>query len=166
MGPRLSPGKGESSGTSSAACVDMMRTLRVADVMTAKPISIPPSLTVRDALAIFETLEIRHLPVVDEQQRLIGMVSERDLHSFYAPRQSLALEAVALARRALDGPVSSVMVATPLSIEEAAPLDAAIRKIIDAHLSALPVVREGTLVGVLSFVDLARCLSNVIREKS
>ena len=131
---------------------------KVADVMTTSPVTLRTNVTVRDALAMLETLEIRHLPVVDEHRALVGVVSERDLHSVYAPRKALALGAVEQARSALDRPVSTVMIATPWSIEENTSIADAARKIIDARVSALPVVRGETLVGVVSYVDLLRVL--------
>jgi CBS domain-containing protein len=96
--------------------------------------------------------------VVDASGSLIGMVSERDLHAFHARREALALDAAKEARAALDRPVSSVMVATPLFVSAGATIAEAARKLLDAHLTALPVVRDGVVVGVLSYVDLLRVL--------
>lgn len=54
------------------------RTSRVADVMTTNVITIPPSATVEETMAIFTDKRCRHLPVVD-QGRLVGLVSIGDL---------------------------------------------------------------------------------------
>src|SRR6476659_542610 len=47
--------------------------------MTEGPVTISMSATVRDAVRLLQTLEVRHLPVVDEDGTLVGMLSDRDL---------------------------------------------------------------------------------------
>jgi acetoin utilization protein AcuB len=46
------------------------------DLMTSAPATVRPTTTVRRAVEILETLEIRHLPVVDENRQLVGMLSD------------------------------------------------------------------------------------------
>ena len=53
--------------------------VRVGDVMTPNPVTIGPDETVEEALRIMNKIRARHLPVVDEKGRLIGIVSIRDI---------------------------------------------------------------------------------------
>jgi CBS domain-containing protein len=53
--------------------------LRARDVMTADPVCVGPSATIRDLGRIFEEHEISGVPVVDQQGRIIGVVSKTDL---------------------------------------------------------------------------------------
>lgn len=134
----------------------------VASVMTTPPITVPAQATVREALAILESLALRHLPVIDDQHRLLGVVSERELHSLYASRIELTVDAPLLARAALGRHVSQVMIKDPVSIEAEAPLREAIEKMLQTHLSALPVLRDGIVVGVLSYVDVLRAFHRLL----
>lgn len=134
----------------------------VASVMTTPPITVPAQATVREALAILESLALRHLPVIDDQHRLLGVVSERELHSLYSSRIELTVDAPLLARAALGRHVSLVMIKDPVSIEAEAPLRDAIEKMLHTHLSALPVLRDGIVVGVLSYVDVLRAFHRLL----
>lgn len=136
----------------------------VATFMTAPPITVPATATVREALAVLESLELRHLPVVDDAHPLIGVVSERDLHSLFAPRIELTVDAPLLARAALGRHVSQVMVKDPVAVESEAPLRVALDRMIQHHVGALPVLREGVVVGVLSWVDVARALRDGLTQ--
>ena len=49
------------------------------DVMTENPRTILETDSVSDALEVLATLDIRHLPVVDDSDTLVGMISDRDL---------------------------------------------------------------------------------------
>ena len=49
--------------------------------MTPEPVAVQPDETVAEAIEILEQHSFRHLPVVDEEGVLLGMVSDRDLRS-------------------------------------------------------------------------------------
>ena len=51
----------------------------VKDVMTRSPITIDPDAPLGTAMATMRHREVRHLPVVDEQGGLVGMITDRDL---------------------------------------------------------------------------------------
>lgn len=53
--------------------------LRVADIMTIKPVTISPTHTLQDALLLIQETRVGAFPVVDEQDRLKGIISVRDL---------------------------------------------------------------------------------------
>jgi acetoin utilization protein AcuB len=48
-------------------------------VMTHNPITITPDTTVTDAQAIMRREKIHHLPVLDKHNKLVGLVTEKDL---------------------------------------------------------------------------------------
>ncbi len=51
----------------------------LADVMTAAPQTLPPDATPRDAAQRMAAGKFRHMPVVDSDGRILGVVSQRDL---------------------------------------------------------------------------------------
>ena len=63
----------------SQAEVDSIKTLKVKDVMHTDPIVLSPADTIQDALLIIQKEKIGALPVVDEENRLKGIISTRDL---------------------------------------------------------------------------------------
>jgi acetoin utilization protein AcuB len=58
---------------------DHVSKLKVKDIMTKDPISISPTYTIQDALLVIQNSKVGALPVVDEDKRLKGIISVRDL---------------------------------------------------------------------------------------
>jgi acetoin utilization protein AcuB len=56
-----------------------LKNLRVKDIMTQKVITIPPAYTIQDALMLIQNSRVGALPVVDDEGRLQGILSVRDL---------------------------------------------------------------------------------------
>jgi CBS-domain-containing membrane protein len=52
---------------------------RAAEVMAAPVITVPLGTVVADAVRLMVRLDVKHLPVVDPQDRLVGIVTRRDL---------------------------------------------------------------------------------------
>lgn len=57
-------------------------TTQVADVMTREVVCSPPDLTIEEARTIMRNRRIRHLPIIDEQRQLLGVVSIGDLNAW------------------------------------------------------------------------------------
>jgi CBS domain-containing protein len=62
-------------------------TTRVADVMTAELICCTPETTVEEARGAMKNRRVRHLPLVDQNYRLMGLISIGDLNAFDASNQ-------------------------------------------------------------------------------
>jgi CBS domain-containing protein len=88
----------------------------------------------------------RHLPVVDERGRLIGIVSDRDiLRALGRPRETT---------------IGEIMTREPVTVRSEAPAHLAAKIMLDRTISSLPVVNdEGRMVGLVTqtdFLDVAR----------
>lgn len=119
---------------------------------------------VRDAVALMRERGVRHLPVLDGDRRLIGIVTDRDLRQ--------ATFDVALGRadedraRAGDLPVREVMTWGVVTVTPATELREAIAVMRERRLGALPVVdRAGHVVGILTERDLLDALQALLRER-
>lgn len=128
--------------------------MRLSEVMTAEPTAATPDTTVGEALDMLEALEVRHLPVVNGDGDLVGILSDRDLRGL--SRVDRADSSTLLER--LNAPVGTVMNANPRSLPEDADVGDAIDLILDNRIGAVPVTaaRERRLVGILSYVDVLR----------
>lgn len=128
-------------------------------IMTADPTTIAPDATLRDAAELLQTLEVRHLPVVDASGELIGMLSDRDLRAFELPRM-LGKEPAAEYRAAMEAKVSTAMTADVVVVQAEADVAEVVDQMIDNRIGAVPVVdAEGTLAGIISYVDVLRHLA-------
>jgi CBS domain-containing protein len=138
-----------------------MKTLTVADVMTARALVARPAMPLKEAARVLAAHHISALPVLDPDDRVIGMVSERDLLSKQAHpiperrRWWRRRRARAEIRRAGGDTVGEVMTADPITIAPQLSLAEAARRMTGHEVKHLPVVdATGALVGVVSRADL------------
>ena len=98
---------------------------------------------------------IRHLPILDEDEQVVGIVSQRDLFRGALAR---ALGYGAHAQQKLLGQllVKEVMTNDPVTIPPDAPLAEAARLMLERKIGALLVVEDGRLAGILTESDFVR----------
>jgi CBS domain-containing protein len=129
----------------------------VEDIMTRDPVTISPEAPLGVALQTMRQRQIRHLPVVDSESRLVGMLTDRDL------RHACFARIKALTESFADIRVDEVMTWAVVTIHPEATLRQAAAVMFERRIGGLPVVREGRLVGILTERDL---LSVLAREAS
>jgi CBS domain-containing protein len=120
------------------------------DVMTPKPLTLALDDSIGQAWRTLDELSVRHLPIVNARDELVGMLSDRDL-----VRTS----------RDSDRPVATLMEVDVLSVTPDTDLDTVIARMVEGHVGALPVVDGGAhVVGIVSYVDLLRALPGLVDE--
>ncbi len=140
-----------------------MRSLTVGDLMTSSPICVQADDTLAVAYDWMEKERIRHLPVVDDDGILVGVLSHRDLL-----RHALAgLEDVPMTRimEYLEHrTVRSAMVADPESADPDDPIEDAAERMLDNKWGCLPVCEGPRVVGILTEADFVRHVLKLQRE--
>ena len=138
--------------------------IKVNNYMSPQVISIPPTMGIREAFFKMKENGIRHLPIVDESNTLIGIISDRELrrpnwvdeaqdisHVYYLDNSML---------------VSDVMITKINVIHTYDTLNKAVSLLLDNHIGAAPVLdKTGNLVGMLSAIDLLRALKDSIDQQ-
>jgi acetoin utilization protein AcuB len=109
----------------------------IVERMTPNPVTIGPEVTVTEALSIINEYQVRHLPVLDAQEVLLGIVAEKDL-----------------LRADGQDPVGEIMTQEVVTVTEYTALEEAARIMADRRISSLPVMRSGALVGIITETDL------------
>jgi CBS domain-containing protein len=118
---------------------------------------------VREAGRLMRERGIRHLPVLDGEVRLVGIVTDRDLRHVAF---DIALGRVdASGQDGGDLPVRDVMTWGVVTVAPAADLRAAIAVMRERRLGALPVVEGGHVVGILTERDLLDALQALLRDR-
>jgi CBS domain-containing protein len=69
----------------------------VGEVMTADPMCVAPHTPVEDAMTIVSERRIRHLPVVDDDSRVVGLISSRDLMDWVIRDQRRSIDSLSQA---------------------------------------------------------------------
>jgi acetoin utilization protein AcuB len=109
----------------------------VVERMARNPVTVTEQTTAEQALEIMVERKIRHLPVLEQGENLVGIVSEKDL-----------------LRTGEDVPVARVMTSDVITVTEYAALEEAARIMVDHRVSSLPVMRGNRLVGIITETDL------------
>ena len=128
---------------------------KVKERMTRNPATVRPEDGLKDAIWKMEHGHFRHLPVVDDQGKLIGMLTDRDIRLI---RPSLAFTNKEDAMVQLWSiSVQQAAVFDPITIKQETTLKEAAELMLRWHVGGLPVVDDREkLVGVITYTDLLR----------
>jgi CBS domain-containing protein len=145
----------------------------VKDFMTVQPITISPNASVEAAVKMMEEHQITGLPVIDEQNRVVGILSEGDLlvrESPMKPPLYMTLLGSIIyfesptqfhqhIKKSLGMLVQDVMTEKPITISPEASLSDAAQVMLDKRVNRLPVVdADRKLVGIITRHDLVSAL--------
>lgn len=138
----------------------------VRERMSRHPITVTPDTSLFDALRIIRDEKIRRLPVVDAAGKLVGIVSEKDL-LYVAPSPATSLSVYEMNYLIAKIKINDLMTSNVITVEEDCPLEEAARVMVDNHISGLPVMQEGKLVGMITESDLFKIFIELLgaREK-
>jgi CBS domain-containing protein len=150
--------------------------MKVKDVMTPSPLTVPVDATVSEAAAILRKNRIGGLPVL-EDDRIVGIVTETDILSLLDTGEisedlwlPSPLEVVEVPIREFinwektkaalsdigNSPITTVMSENVISIEEAADIEEAAAIMLREGIARLPVLKGGRLVGIVTRLDIVR----------
>lgn len=127
----------------------------VAEWMTRQLVTVTPRTTLGEAAAEMARRRLRHLPVVEDDGRLAGVVTKSDLLRACPPDLNPFSVETADAP-VLNRPVREVMSARPVTTAPDAPLEDAARVLSERKVGALVVVSAGRLVGIITDSDIFR----------
>lgn len=140
--------------------------MNIASCMKRNVVSIHATATIREAAMIFVKKHIGLLPVVDDDEKLIGVVGMRDMLTLELPdfvsfvadvdfvHDFGAVEETRPEARKLDQPVTSI-IKPAFTVQENCGLLRAYALMLQHNLHDMPVVnKKGELVGITSRVDI------------
>ncbi|HEX9787914.1 MAG TPA: CBS domain-containing protein [Candidatus Binatia bacterium] len=128
---------------------------RVKERMSRNPVTVKPDDGLKDAIWKMEHGHFRHLPVIDENDKLIGMLTDRDVRLIrpslaFVDKNDAAVQLWSIA-------VQQAAVFDPVRVKPETPLKEAAELMLRWHIGGLPVVDDREqLVGVITYTDLLR----------
>lgn len=133
----------------------------VRDLMTPDPVTVNPETHVKQALSRLARLGITSMPVVDDKQRLCGIVSEADLICDLVTRDPRAQERpVVVESLFVPHTVEDVYTRSAASVRVDDDVANAVETMVAISAKSLPVLDEGgRLVGILSRSDIVQALA-------
>lgn len=131
--------------------------------MTRKVITVDQEANIFDAQKLILENHIRHLPVVDKNDRIIGIVTDRDIRSAWP--YSFFKESYSKKDKEKFSKIKikDVMTINPITLSPTSTIQDALLMIQESKVGALPVVdEERKLKGIISVRDLLRAFINVL----
>ena len=138
----------------------------VREKMTTPVITLPADAPFQDAFKLMRDRKIRRIPVVDRHQRLVGIVSERDmLHAAPSPATSLSIWEMNYLLWKLN--IGDIMTKKVVTVYPDTPLQDAAQLLIEHRIGGLPVVdADQRVVGVITETDIFKAFVGLLnREK-
>jgi CBS domain-containing protein len=149
--------------------------MKVEALMTRSVQTVSPEASLAEAAKIMLDHHISGLPVVEADGKVVGMLTEADLlyraelgteppppgrlQTFLHPDRP-ALEYM----RSHGRKVAELMTTNPITVSPATELSEVAVLLHDRHLKRLPVVENGTIVGIISRMDILRALAPTLAD--
>jgi acetoin utilization protein AcuB len=135
--------------------------MHVGRIMRKDLVTVPPDTSIVKAKDIIAEKLIEHLLVVDGDGNLVGIVSDRDLKQTWAsPATTLSVHELNYLLRQLT--VEMMMVKKIFTVTPGTTVERAARIMQDNRISALPVVKNEKLIGIITTTDVMGVLLDAI----
>lgn len=133
--------------------------IKVEDMMTRNPHTLLRSHNLADAKHLMEALDIRHVPIIDADRQLLGVVSQRDV---LAAQESSLQKLPENQSYTLNTPLYEVMKTSIMSVAPQAGLKESAIYMQKHKVGCLPVVEKGQLVGIITDSDFVAIAINLL----
>ena len=137
--------------------------ISVDEIMTANVFTLRPESSVYDARCLMNEQGIRHLPVVDDAHKLVGLVTQRDLLSasestLYATSNDARIELEKQHK------IEKIMTRQVKTIDERDSLRSAAMRLRKYKHGCLPVVTDGELKGIITDTDFVGVAVHLLEQ--
>lgn len=131
---------------------------KVSDVMSKVVLVAKPKHSFLQLCRLFLEMDIHHLPVMDDKEQIIGMLSANDVLRAFTFQLPLLPKVDEATLNDLF-PVEELMTPNPLiTITPGASLAEATRRFYQHNVQALPVLDDGRLVGIITSRDIVKIM--------
>jgi acetoin utilization protein AcuB len=135
--------------------------MEVKNRMTPNPITATPTTTHREAVQLMKNHQISRLPILDKSGKLVGIVTGEDLHNA-EPSKATTLSVYEI-RTLLDKmELKQIMSSPVLAVQEDCSLTTAAQFMIENRVSALPVMHDDKLIGIITEADIFKTVVEVM----
>ena len=138
---------------------------RVADIMTRDIFPLKANQTLNVVRLLMRTVHVRHVPILDDEEQFVGLLSHRDLLAYSISKLAdiNSLEQSELDRHILIKDVMRTEIATTTAATD---LKQAIGSMLDNKFGCLPVIgNKGNLVGIITDEDVIRLAIKLLERE-
>ncbi len=147
------------------------RRLTAKDIMHGNVLTVDPEMSVQDVMQLFIDRQITGAPVVEAGGKIVGVVSQTDLMryqqrggdagrvpSYYLQANGEVMVSHLQREPAPQGRVQDIMTPAAFMTEETTAVQEVARFMLHRHVHRILVTRKGSLVGIITSMDLLRAL--------
>ncbi|MCK1988318.1 acetoin utilization AcuB family protein [Lysinibacillus fusiformis] len=121
----------------------------VEEIMNEEPYTLAPTNTVLEALKLMRDKKVRHLPVIDEERNVLGVITERDIKEVLPSSLQDEPNSPVFQAKVEEIMVKDPLVGHPLDFVEEVALT-----FYESKVGCLPIVSGEKLVGIVTTTDL------------
>ena len=125
----------------------------ISSIMRKNPSFIRPDSSLTDAKALMVKENIGKLPVLDKDDRLVGLVTKKDLEHA-EPSEATTLDMYEISYLLSKLKVEKIMIKNVITVQENEVIEEAARIMADNDIGCLPVMRNNLMVGIITESDL------------
>ncbi|MEV0071027.1 CBS domain-containing protein [Amycolatopsis sp. NPDC050768] len=133
--------------------------MRARDLMSAPVVTVHPWAPVKEAAAVLSEHRFTALPVVDDDERLIGIVTEADLIRGRIPADARTAHQRPEIPSVAETSVEQVMTTPVTAMSSGTDVADLCQALVDAKIRAMPIVDGSRLVGIVTRGDVVRVLA-------
>jgi len=134
----------------------------VDEIMTTNVVTLQPEEPVFKGMALMAEMHIRHLPIVDKDHHLLGILSHRDI--LRADVSSLNSGGQKFRSSVETSPISTIMSEKVCAASPKDSLRSVGRILLQEKFGCVPIIDEGVLVGIITDTDYVTVAINLIEE--
>ena len=124
--------------------------MKINALMIKNPITITVNTSISEAIELMKINSIRHLPVVAEENILLGFITLADLKQGLIPSMLADLN------------LRDLMIKDPITVGPDDDIETAARLIYNHKIGGLPVVKDGRLTGIITATDILRAFIDMM----
>jgi CBS-domain-containing membrane protein len=138
----------------------VLKKILVKEVMVTKPITIGVEEPFSKVWDMFKFHKIRHLPVIDDERKLQGIVTQRDLYRMISPRRTME-DNLVYDKAELDRFIlKHVMTKEVMTLKPDDTLGRLIDMMVRKKFGCIPIVDDKNyLVGIVTQIDILRAIA-------
>jgi len=142
-----------------------MEKIKARNIMTKEVIAISHNTSIREAEEILKKNKITGLPVIDKDGKMVGIVSEKHLLSIYDVKGEEVDQYAFRLPYEYRTWVEEIMTKEVISVNEETSLKEICEIMVKNHIHRVPVLRKKKVVGIISTMDIAKYMLELLSHK-
>jgi len=127
--------------------------MKVSKIMTRNPVFTHPDLSLTDARSLMDREKIGHIPVLNNNNQLVGLITKADLIKA-GPSSATSLDVYEISYLLSKLTVEKVMEKNVITVQENEVVEEAARVMADNGIGCLPVLNGPLLTGIITDTDI------------